>query len=86
MSLEIEVLDQIQTEAWPVNDIIGYIEIKGGDGWQIIENHWRDKNIQLVDENKIEFKEHISANLFRNHESNYSVFIVCTEKGLSLKN
>ena len=86
MSLEINVLGQIQNEVWPIDDIIGFIEIKDGNGWQIIENHWRDKNIQLVDQSKIEFKEHIIENLFRNHESNYSIFIKCTAKGLSLIN
>jgi len=86
MSLEIEVLDQILSEEWPINDVIGFIEIKDGDGWQIIENHWRDKNIQFVDKNKLEFKEHIIENLFRNHESSYSIFIKCTAKGLSLIN
>jgi hypothetical protein len=84
MSLEIEVLRQILDDNFPLEDVIGFIELKDGDGWTIIQNHYNERNVQIFDENKDPLKDFVIKDLFRNKATFMPIFIRCSDKGREL--
>ncbi|TNE88494.1 MAG: hypothetical protein EP330_14065 [Deltaproteobacteria bacterium] len=46
---EIEILEQLLDEAWPVDRAVAFLDTLGVSGWRVLQRHWQEGNVELRD-------------------------------------
>lgn len=80
MNIELEVLEQILDEAWPMERALTFIR-DYKDPWPVLEGLWRNGMIEFSDAHEMVMKAWEVEALFKTRKTKSEISIRITDKG-----
>jgi hypothetical protein len=82
--VELEFLEQILGDEWPLARSISFIASHGKDGWAVLRRHWEDRNVLLISVDGMELPGWRVREIITMKNAEELAFVRCTEKGAGL--
>ena len=84
MIVELEFLEQILDDEWPLARSISFIASHGKDGWAVLGRHCKDGNVVLISTDGTELPSWRVREILRIKNAEELTVVRCTERGAGM--
>ncbi|REJ84973.1 MAG: hypothetical protein DWQ34_18625 [Planctomycetota bacterium] len=85
MIVELELLEQILDDEWPISRAVAFVNSLGKPGWTVLRRHWEAGNIEFLTVEGVRLQDWQIQELVRQKDDSYSsVQVRCSDRGAKL--